>query len=261
MIINMTGGGGGGAALNFKVVGNPQPNNPKENTNWVDTDVKITSWIFSATEPENPVEGMVWITTGISSNARFNALKKNGIQVYPISAKQYVSGAWVDVEAKTYQNGEWVDWLNIIFDNGVFGTEYVASTNNSDFGLAADIVAGTASIEGNELVFGDNITSSGGFACGGFVFYNVNLAGLNTLKITRSKQTVSGSGGGDICWFRVLINGNQVYFDNSKTITSDNIISIDVSAYGENSTIAVSASSGGQPYYTIITHISKIIAE
>ena len=42
---------GGGAGLNFKVVGNPQPSNPVENTIWVDTDTPITSWVFSATEP------------------------------------------------------------------------------------------------------------------------------------------------------------------------------------------------------------------
>ena len=106
------GAGGGGASLNFKVVGNPQPENAKENTIWVDTDVKITSWIFSASEPENPVEGMVWFTIGTSSTVEFNALKKNGIQVYPVSVKQYVDGAWLDVTAKSYQNGAWVDWWN-----------------------------------------------------------------------------------------------------------------------------------------------------
>lgn len=81
-------GGGGGAPLNFEVVGNQQPDNSKENTLWVNTDVKITSWIFSATEPENPAEGMVWFSVGTSSPVEFNALKKNGIQIYPLSAKQ-----------------------------------------------------------------------------------------------------------------------------------------------------------------------------
>lgn len=107
-----TGGGGGGGGLNFTVVGNPQPTNPKVNTIWVDTDVEITSWYFSATEPETATQGMVWFPTSASSTVEFNALKKNGVQVYPISAKQYVDGAWVAVTAKTRQNGEWVDWWN-----------------------------------------------------------------------------------------------------------------------------------------------------
>ena len=119
MIINMTGGGGGG--LNFSVVGGTsQPVNPKENTIWVNTDTEISGWAFSATEPGSPEGGMVWISTGTSGTVGFNALKKNCIQVYPISAKQYISGAWVDVTAKSYQGSEWVDWFSgtYIYKNG-----------------------------------------------------------------------------------------------------------------------------------------------
>lgn len=110
MIINMTGGGGGG--LNFSVVGGAiQPVNPKENTIWVNTETEISGWVFSATEPKSPVEGTVWISTGTSSTVEFNALKKNGIQVYPISAKQYISGAWSEKTAKSYQGGVWKEWI------------------------------------------------------------------------------------------------------------------------------------------------------
>lgn len=107
MIFNMTGGG---APLNFKVVPNPQPDTAKENTIWVDTD-RINNYYFSATQPENMVNYDVWFRVGTSSPVEFNALKKNGIQVYPISAKQYVSGALVDVTAKTYKDGACVDWI------------------------------------------------------------------------------------------------------------------------------------------------------
>jgi hypothetical protein len=54
---------------------------------------------------------MVWISTGTASPVEFNALKKNGVQVYPISAKQYVGDAWVEKDAKSYQSGAWVDWF------------------------------------------------------------------------------------------------------------------------------------------------------
>lgn len=104
-------GGGGSGGLNFQVIGGTTaPSNPKENMIWVNTSTKITSYIFSATQPTGSA-GMVWISTGTSSTVEFNALKKNGIQVYPISAKQYIGGAWVDVEAKIYQGGSWVDWI------------------------------------------------------------------------------------------------------------------------------------------------------
>ena len=150
VILNL--GGSGGASLNFKVVGNPQPEAPGENTIWVDTD-SITSWVISATAPENPEDGMVWISTGASSTVAFNALKKNNITVYPIFTQQYVSGAWVDKAAKSYQNGEWVDWITYLFKEGEgkkvqlaitgstvnIGTDGIAFSGSSSKGLYADV--------------------------------------------------------------------------------------------------------------------------
>ena len=124
MIFNVSGGGG--TALNFRVVGGTTaPSNPKENTIWVNTSTPITSWVFSATQPTGAT-GKVWISTDTSSQIAFNALKKNGIQVYPISAKQYVSGAWVDKTVKSWQGGKWVDWWN--GELYKYGNEYVDIT-------------------------------------------------------------------------------------------------------------------------------------
>ena len=50
-------GGGGGASLNFKVIGNPQPESAKENTIWVNTDTPITGYYFQPEQPENMAEG------------------------------------------------------------------------------------------------------------------------------------------------------------------------------------------------------------
>ena len=139
---------GGGAGLNFKVIGNPQPETAKDNTIWVDTDVRITGWNFNATQPETAEEGMVWFLTGTSSTAPFNALKKNGITVYPLSAKQYVSGAWVDKTAKSYQNGAWVDWWNgELYDAGneyeTFTGGWTATALSSTTQVTKDITSMT----------------------------------------------------------------------------------------------------------------------
>ena len=64
MIFNMSGGGGTG--LNFAVVGNPQPTNPKNNTVWIDTDNEITEWTFSA---ENPYAVQTDIYTEVGATA------------------------------------------------------------------------------------------------------------------------------------------------------------------------------------------------
>jgi hypothetical protein len=113
-------GAGGGTSLNFKVVGGTtQPTNPKENTIWVNTDTKITGWVFSATQPTEPTEGMVWVYSGTVSTVEFNALKNNAIQVYPIKAKQYIGDAWGEKETKTYRGEAWVNWWNCeLYDSG-----------------------------------------------------------------------------------------------------------------------------------------------
>lgn len=116
---------GGGNPLNFRVVGNPQPTIAKENTIWVDTDI-INNYYFSATQPENMVDYDVWFLLDKFRFTEFNALKKNGIQVYPLSAKQYAGGVLEDVEAKIYQNGEW----NSFWDGEIYkeGNEYLNLT-------------------------------------------------------------------------------------------------------------------------------------
>lgn len=129
-MVPLYGFGGGGGDLNFKVVGGTtRPSNPSENTIWVNTSETITSWIFSANQPANHTDGIVWIQTGTESAADFNALKKNSIQVFPLSAKQYIDGAWVDKSAESYQNGEWVTWIKYLIRDGVVGAMFDFSGN------------------------------------------------------------------------------------------------------------------------------------
>lgn len=108
----------GGGGLNFKVVaGLTQPGSATENTIWVKTE-RIGSWYFSATQPEGLQEWDVWFQTGTESDVKFNALRKNVVQVYPFAATQYVNGILTGVDAKIYQNGEWVDWIKWIIKDG-----------------------------------------------------------------------------------------------------------------------------------------------
>lgn len=130
MIGRTNTGGGGGGSLNFKVIAvaseDALPTTAKENTIAVVTDTPITSWVFASTAPETPEAGMVWIATGTVSMVSFNAIKKNGLWVYPSSVQQYIGDAWVDKTAKTWQNGAWVDW----WDGEMYtpGNEQVAHT-------------------------------------------------------------------------------------------------------------------------------------
>ena len=105
-----------GVELDFEVVPNPKPENPKTNTIWVNTD-NITGCFFSADEPEK-VDGLVWFAVGSASPVAFNAVKDNGIMVYPLSAQQCINGAWVAKTARSYQNGAWVEWIEKLYSYG-----------------------------------------------------------------------------------------------------------------------------------------------
>lgn len=129
--------GGGGGDLNFKVIGGTSaPTAPAENTIWVNTAVSITGWVFSATAPTNPAAGMVWFATGNSSSVAFNAVKKNGIWVYPAGCQQYVSGAWVTKTAKTYQSGAWKDWQLTLYKDGTKRVKFTDG-NGTAYGTAS----------------------------------------------------------------------------------------------------------------------------
>ena len=79
----------------------------KDNTVWIDTTTPISSYAFSADEPESPAEGMVWIKTASESTTPINVDKKNAVILYPQTAQQYVSGAWVGKTAQVYTDGAW----------------------------------------------------------------------------------------------------------------------------------------------------------
>jgi hypothetical protein len=132
MIFNM---GGGAPAINFKIINNPKPATAAENTIWVNTDTEINGWTISPVKPENSIEGLVCIATGIESDIVFNALKENSIQVMPLSASQYISGAWVEKTAQIYQDGEWkdfVDWSKWVVKNGRYKVNMVAEGKKYD---------------------------------------------------------------------------------------------------------------------------------
>ena len=196
MIFNMSGGGG--AALNFKVMGGTaEPSNHAENTIWIDTDAKITGWLFSSHQPENPAEGMVWIATGSASNAEINALKKNVIMVYPLSAKHYINGAWVDKTVKSYQGGEWVDlWNGSLYDSG---NEYTEITGGwvaegkamGNWEGARGVGTPVLTKHSDNMVF--SVSSNGN----GAMFYTknkINLANYTTLHLECTLNTPNAVG-------------------------------------------------------------------
>lgn len=176
-------GAGGGAGLNFKVVAYASagllPASAPENTIAIITEAPITSWILSATEPENPTEGMVWVAVALAGNVVFNALKKNALTVCPVTASQYIEGAWVEKTAKSYQKGAWVEWWDGVFYNaGTF----------SKVPHSSKIKPSTAT-----LAYGSNyikITTPAGKASEVYeMFGPVDLSNFSTLEIKAEART------------------------------------------------------------------------
>jgi hypothetical protein len=318
-------GAGGVSPLNFKVVGNPQPTNPKENTIWVDTDVKITGYQFSAgyqgknllkntatSQTINGVtftvnedgsvtvngtataisdfyfwgsttdsgsylyipkgsrvvgsdesslrwiarektagaviamsainsllaerdcyfygifirasqdmtnngrvvypmirpagtddtyepygyaqEGFVWIKTGTSSTAAFNALKKNGIQVYPISANQYTGGAWVAKPTKIRKNSAWVDFRTYMMQGGADKSDITGGwiAKGLKYGDWNGQIAGNVSITKNSGYQTFSVAKNTASAASGIVYAKnkIDLSGISKITVR-----ASGSGG------------------------------------------------------------------
>ena len=226
--------GGGGAPLNFKVVGGTSaPASPKENTIWVNTSTAITSWAFSATEPESPTEGMVWFVTGTNSPVEFNAIKKNGLHVYPISAKQYLNSAWVDKEAKTCQNGVWVGWITYLYDKG---NQYTSLTGGwTSYGDSAKITFNSDHIL-LEIVSGYNETW--GMA---YTKNKIDVTGISTLYFyidERTSADIAESSNSSSKYSTVGISTSPDVRTNGWTAykrvpsgTTQTLFEVDVSAY------------------------------
>lgn len=190
-------GGGGGSELNFRVIGAAeQPVSPRENDIWVECE-GMTGWVFSVKQPEEAAEGLVWLSIGTESSVAFNALKKNKLTVYPVSASQYVGGAWVSRTAQSWQGGRWVSWWlpGTLFADGIDATDltggwvskaYIAGTGYTgvtvDVSVSSDGVAAVLSAGKNRSTFvGTNKM--------------VDVSGYDTLRMVFSEATRSTSAG------------------------------------------------------------------
>lgn len=267
MIFNMVGGG---AALNFKIIGGAvQPDNPAENTIWVNTNAEITDWTFAATEPA-AAEGMVWIKTGSASPVAFNALKK-GIVVYPVNVKQYVSGAWVTKEAVSYQNGAWKNWIVYLFDNGNQNESITGGWSNSiddetadgwyrDDNVAPSPENGGAISIGASMVLnvtiGGNINYQGAAAVG--TRNKIELAGLTKIK-AMCNLVFKGTAGYPKA--RLAINSSLItpqgipiaYVDIPE---GSNTVELDVSHISDPNHIIIGGISGDNGYTLTITQVT-----
>lgn len=222
MILNMAGGAG----LNFSVrqyTATPT-GSAAENTIGIVTSTAISDYALSATAPANPASGMVWIQTGVVGAYPFSASAAHTIMVYPIVAKQYISGAWVTVQAYTYQGGSWRQWYTYYFAEGT--GVLVSFTGLATAGSSADF-----SRSDYILLIGQNSTYS-----------TIGMRTTSAVNISQYSQIVfdvlmtSDSNGTLYCGVdQNQIGGYEVPTVNaSPTKGSRQLVSVDVSGLNGN---------------------------
>lgn len=252
MIFNMNGGG---VNLNFKVVGNPQPESAKENTIWINTDVGITGRILSPVEPTSPTDGMVWIFTGDSGGVSFEALKIGDYRfdtIFPIRAKQYVSGEWVDKSAKSYQGGEWVDWFTYLYEVGnVFEELTGGYTSFVEQG-------GYARVDADGMRFQTVRNQSGYYPSSGLS--TVKKIDFTKHKSVTAKGTLTRNGTGSSFWVGLFPNSGgdmsspvvrSYYEENGDFEFSVDIQNVTGSYYLKVGTMVNRDQGGGTPEATV----------
>lgn len=115
-------------SLDFKVYTVPtEPTTGAEDGIAIISTVPMKNWVLSPNEPTGAPRsvGDVWIRYSVTGDA-FNILKQGAMLIAPITAWQYVGGAWIDVEMRRYQNGaRLVMWDGELYS---YGNEYPGIT-------------------------------------------------------------------------------------------------------------------------------------
>lgn len=179
--------------LNFKVIAvaseSALPSSAEENTIAVITTSPITSYVFASSAPTSPAEGMVWFATLTASTVEFNAIKKNGLWVYPTSCQQYVSGVWVSKTAKTYQDSAWVDWWDgYYYKDG--NQEIVVTGGWSKYALNSGV--NKVTFDASEIHFGVQYQDGAGYGGSICTKNKIDVTNLSTLIVKKSCQKVTG---------------------------------------------------------------------
>lgn len=138
----------GGAGLNFKIVGSTtEPVSPKENTIWVETDVAIGEWQFSAKEPAVRADGTalaagdVWVEISENADVVINIAKKNGVNIGLNAVYLWDGTDWIEQTAKAYINANWTDiegYYYLFKANAVNRLVGGWQTNNNQSGSITD---------------------------------------------------------------------------------------------------------------------------
>ena len=205
----------------------------------------------TVTFTENASEGMVWIVTGSSSQVEFNTVKKNCVQVYPISAKQYISGSWVSKTATSYQSGSWVDWAVFLYNEGDECTDLTGGWSayaykQSGASSSVEETAPTVSRGSSSMTVRHN-SSWEGYKHGVVLTNNsVDVTNFSTLSINVTAYTLSDANEG----LRLILTktkGNGFSIIASCSLNSTGVKTVNISSISGNYYVGIFGGGTNDP--------------
>ena len=157
-------------------------------------------------------------------------MAEGNITVYPISAKQYIGGAWVDVAAKSYQGGAWVDWIRYLYHAG---NEYTDITGGWEKKNKLSTSTATGSMTKNaDHVYLKNVQSA-----------TVGMVTVNQIDLTPYTQMhclCSCSAEMTFCAAPSFPTASSSYLANGKFNKPNNeVVSVDISGVNTVAKIGV----------------------
>jgi len=203
-----------GGNLNLHLIaGGTKPESAAENTIWLDTEETVTNWCVQNTAPESPEAGNVYITTRSATNNKLDIGSARSVLLYLGTARQYVSGAWKDLDGEVFYSSAWHKIQTFAYDgmlnagvgnyNSEIGGEWSASggtlTNETDYFQYTTLIQGTLSVGSQKAIDFTDINTvkitytrtSGGNRNVRFVIY-LNTASSATIEAEAPATSASG---------------------------------------------------------------------
>ena len=216
-------------------------------------------------------EGLVWICTGYASPFEFNALKKNELQVYPRTVKQYVGNNWVDKNVLIYQNGKWSEWAEYLYNTGdkcvditgdwvAAGWKLIDTTGNN-----GGVLTPTITWNNDHFIY-DGTGNHASYTRSGCLLTanDINLFGIKTIRFHVLSSTVTNPTGNHTNLFigvfdrnAVSINAGKIAVVQLATESQEMWYDIDVSSVDVAYAVGIAASS--QTKNPIEIKIDKIL--
>ena len=256
----------GGAGLNFKIVGGTtRPQNPQENTIWINTDTAIGEYQFSSTKPATRADGSglqsgdVWIKTANQGAVTFNALKKNALLVMLNNVYQWNGSDWQKKDAKVYQNEDWHLLIIYFYDNGDQCTEitggYKITKNDSSQAAIGDGYIQVGATAANNGLWPASYIST---------VNKVDITDVSTLRFVGKVASYANGGGGEHYSVGYLgvsnVNNNDGSFVAKVNVeqTGDFDVTVDTSECAGEHYIVVGAMAHGQTPNYITMQVTQI---